>query len=61
MYCKTCNGRVFIDRVYSQKMRVELYCLLCGRRWMIRKDGNIFGLWLTENEKNLQKKSCIST
>jgi hypothetical protein len=61
MFCKECNGRVFIDRVFSQKMRIELFCILCGKRWMIKKDGNAFGEWLLGKEKSLSKKSYIFT
>jgi len=42
MHCRRCGGRVFIDRVFSQKLHIELYCLLCGRRWMINKEMSIF-------------------
>jgi len=60
MYCKRCgNGRVFVDRVYSQKLRIELYCILCGQRWMIRKETR-FGQWLTKVEENLHKNYGIS-
>lgn len=59
--CKKCQGRVFIDRVFSQKMRIELYCLLCGKRWFVKKDGNAFGQWLNSLERNLNADYCIST
>lgn len=58
--CKKCNGRVFIDRVFSQKLRIELFCGMCGKRWFVRKDGNIFGVWLNRKEQELNKEFCIS-
>lgn len=61
MHCKSCGGRTFIDRVFSQKMRIELFCIMCGKRWVIKKDGNVFGEWLVNQEKKLAKRSCIST
>ena len=61
MHCKLCGGRAFIDRVFSQKMRVELFCLMCGKRWIIKKDGNVFAEWLINQEKKLARKSCIFT
>jgi len=61
MFCKRCSGRVFIDRVFSQKLRVELFCMSCGKRWVVKKDGDAFGQWLVQKEKKLAKKSCIST
>lgn len=61
MFCKNCTGRVFVDRVFSQKMRVELFCLMCGKRWIIKKDEGALGQWLSEKERSLSKKSYIST
>jgi hypothetical protein len=55
MFCKNCQGRVFVDRVFSQKMRVELFCFMCGKRWMIKKDESVLGQWLSEKEKQLSK------
>lgn len=50
MNCKKCKGRVFVDRVYSQNLRVELFCILCGKRWMVKRD-NRFGAWLAKREE----------
>jgi len=61
MFCKNCTGRVFVDRVFSQRMRVELFCLMCGKRWIIKKDEGVLGQWLSEKERSLSKKSYIST
>ena len=60
MNCKRCKGRVFVDRAFSQKLRIELFCIMCGKRWMIKKDGNVLGLWLENIEKRLTAESCIS-
>ena len=59
MWCERCNGRVFVDRVYSQKLRVELYCVMCGKRWMIRRESR-FGTWLSNKEERLHKGYGIS-
>ena len=56
MWCKKCGGRVFVDRVFSQKLHMELYCLMCGKRWMINKETSAFGKWLDQKER-LHKKS----
>jgi len=61
MHCRRCGGRVFIDRVFSQKLHIELYCLLCGRRWMINKEMSIFGRWLDEKELEQRKTFGISS
>lgn len=61
MYCKKCEapvrnkdgeviglrqGRVFIDQVFSEHNHVELFCVQCGKRWMIDKTKGAFGAWL---------------
>ena len=61
MKCKRCNGRVFVDRVYSQNLRVELFCIMCGKRWMIKKDTNRFALWVAKQEAKVQHAYGIST
>lgn len=50
MTCKKCGGRVFVDRVFSQKLHVELFCIMCGKRWMINKDTSALGRWLEKKE-----------
>jgi hypothetical protein len=59
MFCKKCSGRVFVDRVYSQNLRIEFFCVLCGKRWMIRRD-NEFASWVAEKEKLVQHAYGIS-
>jgi hypothetical protein len=61
MWCQRCNGRVFIDRVFSQKLHIELFCILCGRRWMINKDTSPLGKWLEKRDKELNKALSISS
>jgi len=56
MWCKKCNGRVFVDRVFSQKLHMELFCVMCGKRWMVNKEMSAFGKWL-ENKEHLNLKS----
>ena len=60
MKCKKCKGRVFVDRVYSQNLRVELFCIMCGKRWMIKKETNRFAQWVAKNEERLQHGYGIS-
>jgi hypothetical protein len=61
MWCKKCNGRVFVDRVFSQKLHVELFCILCGKRWMINKETNRFGKWLEKRDQDYAKNFSISS
>lgn len=51
MNCKKCGGRIFVDRLLSEKMHVELACLLCGKRWMLNKEKNGLARWLYRLEK----------
>lgn len=61
MRCEKCNGRIFVDRVFSQKLHVELFCMMCGKRWMINKDTNSLGKWLEKLEKVKEKALAISS
>jgi len=61
MTCTKCKGRVFIDRVFSQKLHMELFCIMCGKRWMFNKETNGFGKWLDELEQKNQKNYGISS
>lgn len=49
---RRCGGPVFVDRLYPQDKRVELFCLICGTRWFLpRHKGNAFTEWLSTREK----------
>jgi hypothetical protein len=36
--CSKCNGRVLLDRAYSNYGHVELFCLRCSKRWEAHRD-----------------------
>ena len=59
--CTKCRGRVFIDRVFSQKLHMELFCVMFGKRWMINKDTSKLGKWLEQLEKTKEKSLAISS
>lgn len=61
MTCKKCSGRVFIDRVFSQKLHIELFCVMCGKRWMLNRESNVFGRWLDEQDRLIAKNFSISS
>ena len=61
MWCSKCNGRVFVDRVFSQKLHVELFCIMCGKRWMVNKETSVFGKWLEKVDREHAKSSSISS
>ena len=61
MWCQKCSGRVFIDRVFSQKLHMELFCIMCGTRWMIDKETSRLGKWLKAKEKEHEKSFSISS
>ena len=62
MYCRKCNGRVFVDRINSPlDMVVELFCSMCGKRWFMKKDGeNRFASWLAEKEAKFHQSYATS-
>jgi hypothetical protein len=61
MTCAKCEGRVFIDRVFSQKLHMELFCILCGKRWQLNKETNRFARWLENTEDRFKKDFSISS
>ena len=61
MTCQRCKGRVFIDRVFSQKLHMELFCIACGKRWMINKETNALGRWLEQRDLKYQKHFITSS
>lgn len=50
MNCKKCGGRVFVDRIFSERKHVELFCIGCGKRWMLDKEKSGFAAWLLKVE-----------
>lgn len=50
MQCRRCNGRVFLDRTFSDNKNFELFCMLCGDRRFISK-GTELGEWLQAQEQ----------
>lgn len=40
MNCHKCKGRVFIDNTSSDRMKIELFCILCGKRWFVNLNEN---------------------
>lgn len=59
--CDKCSGRVFVDRAYPQHLRLELSCLMCGKRWIVKRDeGDAFSKWLYEKEIQYAKSQGIS-
>lgn len=57
----TCNGRVFVDRLYPIDKRIELYCLTCGTRWFVKRDGTAFVTWLYKREHMQSALASISS
>lgn len=49
MKCKKCAGRLFLDRVFSDNMSFETFCILCGDRKFVKKDSEL-GKWLQKQE-----------
>ncbi len=58
--CKKCNGRMFIDRQYTEINNLELYCILCGARKFFHPPSNSQeGQWLLKKEQ-LRAKNTMS-
>jgi hypothetical protein len=47
---KGCNGRVLVDRVFSNYQHAELSCLRCGNRWELVDPENAFTRWIIKSE-----------
>jgi len=51
MRCVKCNGKIFIDRQYSTKEHLEVYCIICGKRKFYHPpDSTQEGTWLIKRE-----------
>lgn len=50
MQCSRCNGRVFLDRTFSENMNYETFCIICGDRQFIGRSTRL-GRWLEEQEE----------
>jgi DNA-directed RNA polymerase subunit RPC12/RpoP len=37
MYCKKCGGQVYHDAMYDNDSFVDISCLMCGKRWFVKK------------------------
>ena len=72
MWCNKCGGRVFVDRMFqgSKKSKktenqesnhIELFCVLCGKRWMLDKTRNVFAKCLAQLEIELNDAYAISS
>ena len=58
--CKKCNGRVFIDRQYTEINHLELYCIACGSRFFLHPPSQTAeGRWLLKREQ-LRAKNTMS-
>lgn len=59
MKCRKCNGRVFLDRVFSDNKNFETSCLLCGDRRFIGKETEE-GQWLERLEQRRMAAGSLS-
>lgn len=51
MWCKKCGGKVLADRTFDQNVALELYCIGCGKRWMLSRSSNALGRVLNRLER----------
>lgn len=47
MKCRKCSGRVFVDKMFTENVDYETFCILCGDRRFIVKESEL-GKWITE-------------
>lgn len=60
MKCLKCNGKVLVDRQYSTKEHLEIYCIVCGKRKFYHPpDSSKEGSWILQQEI-LRAKTTIS-
>lgn len=60
MKCLRCNGKVLVDRQYSTKEHLEVYCIVCGKRKFYHPpDSSKEGSWILQQEI-LRAKTTIS-
>lgn len=51
MICKKCSGKILVDRTFTDNRNIEVYCIMCGVRKFVSKNGK-FGKWLTKQEES---------
>lgn len=49
-FCKSCNGRMFLDRTTLEDPEIDFVCMMCGRRKYYRRHGG-FGEEVMLNER----------
>ena len=59
MKCGKCGGRVFIDRLLSEKQHIDMACIMCGKRWMLNKEKNRLAAWLYRQEQ-MRENAIVS-
>lgn len=60
MKCSRCGGIVFVDRQYSTREHIEIYCVICGKRKFYHPpDSSKEGSWILQQEI-LRAKTTIS-
>lgn len=57
LICKKCSGKVFVDRVYSERDHIEIFCINCGLRKMYHPPSKFGGAiqWLQKKEEAIMK------
>lgn len=56
--CSRCNGRVFLDRVFSDNMNFEVFCVICGDRKFVSKSSDL-GKFIEESERRLRVERVL--
>ena len=56
--CGKCSGRAFIDRVFSDNLNFELFCVICGDRKFVKKSSAL-GQLIDESERRLKRERVL--
>lgn len=56
--CKKCNGKIFVDRIFTQYDHLEIFCINCGYRKIFHPPSQFGKMvqWLDQIEKALMKR-----
>jgi hypothetical protein len=49
------------EATHEDSTNVELFCLLCGKRWMLNKEKNVLAQWLAKLESARNGKFVTSS
>lgn len=55
MICEKCQGRMFVDRTFTENRNYEVFCIICGSRKFVSKNTEL-GKWI--HKKEVQRETA---